>query len=370
MRICYLANASDVHTAKWVNHFHRKGHDVEVLSFDHGIGLDPKIVTHALGPRLPGSVHYFLASGLVRRLLGRSKPDIVHAHYASGYGTLARLAGFHPYVLSAWGSDVFEFPEKSFVHRAILRQNLASADALCSTSEFMATRIRRYDRRSVAITPFGVDCAEFRPSEERRDTGEFVIGTVKKLETKYGIEYLLQGFALTAKRYRGKKKLRLVIAGDGALREQLRGLARNLEIDQAVEFLGRIPHERVPRILNTFSVFAALSVADSETFGVAVVEASACGVPVVVTNVGGLPEVVRDRVTGLLVPPMDANGAAAAFGELIENEALRRTLGEAGRRFVLDHYEWSENANRMERVYAPLLRNSLGGSTQASRCSA
>jgi glycosyltransferase involved in cell wall biosynthesis len=144
-----------------------------------------------------------------------------------------------------------------------------------------------------------------------------------------------------------------VIAGDGSLREPLRRLAKDLGVEGQTNFLGNISHEKIPEVLRTFSIFAALSL--RESFGVAVLEASACKLPVVVTNVDGLPEVVQGGVTGLVIPPRDAEAAAAAFSVLFEDAKLRERLGAAGREFVLQNYEWSENAGRMERLYRSIL---------------
>jgi len=94
----------------------------------------------------------------------------------------------------------------------------------------------------------------------------------------------------------------------------------------------------------------------SESFGVAVVEASASGLPVVASRIGGLSEVVRDRVTGILIPPRDPMAIANSLDELLENESLRSELGKNGRKFVLENYEWTENASRMEHIYESLLR--------------
>ncbi len=361
MKICYLANASNVHTTKWANHFSRKGHEVTILSFEPGIGLDPRVRVCLLGSALPLRMQYIVSGRSVRRLLREAQPDILHAHYASGYGTLGRLAEYRPYILSVWGSDVFEFPKASPLHRALLKSNLASAGTICSTSHCMAAETRRHCARPILVTPFGVDCEQFCPSNLSRPRDEeFVIGTVKMLEPKYGVEYLIRSFELLASEYKGSKRLRLEIAGDGSLRRRLEKLVRTLGITGQVSFLGMVPHEKVAEVLNRFSVFAALSVDDSESFGVAIIEASACEIPVVVTNVGGLPEVMRHRVTGLMVPARDVTAAANAFQHLLENESLRRELGKAGRRFVLENFEWSENASRMERVYESILEEKTG----------
>jgi glycosyltransferase involved in cell wall biosynthesis len=219
----------------------------------------------------------------------------------------------------------------------------------------MAAETQRYCNKPITITPFGIDCDRFRQSSVPKNSpDEFVIGTIKALESPYGIDYLLRAFALLTAKYEGRKKLRLAIAGDGSLRKSLELLAEDLNVTDKVSFLGQVAHSQVPQLLNTFSVFCALSL--SESFGVAILEASACQVPVVVTNIGGLPEVVRDSLTGFIVPAKDAQAAANAVGKLIDQHSLRREFGEAGRKFVLENFEWSQNAERLENVYESLLR--------------
>lgn len=363
MRLCYLASATSIHTAKWLNYFSSKGHHVDVLSFEPAKNLDASVQVHLLGNKWPLRMHYFSYGPAVRRLLTRIQPDILHAHYASGYATLGRFAGFHPYVVSVWGSDVFDFPKKSVVHRYIIRENLNSADRVCSTSAMMAEQIRPYCKTPVTVTPFGVDCQQFRPLQnDAQAGGEFVVGIVKALEPKYGVEYLVRGFAIASKRNGKQSKMRLRIVGDGSLRQPLEDLATDLGIAAQTEFLGFISHDDVPKVLSQFSVFVAPSILESESFGVAVLEASACGVPVVVSRIGGLPEVVQDRVTGLMIPPRDANAIAAVLEELREDKFLRAKLGRNGRDFVLQNYEWSENATRMERVYDSLLSDEVTSS--------
>jgi len=354
LRICLLADASTPHSVKWANHFALQGHEVHILSFESGRGLSKDVQLHHLQPQVHPNVRYFLAARLARQLVAEIQPDILHAHYASGYGTLGRLMRFHPYILSAWGTDVFEFPETSVLHRALLKANLESADHVCATSHIMARHLRRYCRKAITVTPFGVDCSRFLPRNGHvSDQAGFVIGTVKTLEPRYGIEYLIRAFALCANRF-PEVKMRLVIVGDGSLRGLLQQLARDLAIGGITDFVGPVPHERIPEVLSGFTVFAALSLAES--FGVAVLEASACGLPVVVSNVGGLPEVVVAESTGMVVPPRDPDAAAEAFSALMRDTELRHRLGKAGREHVLVNYEWSENAGRMMALYASLLQ--------------
>ena len=359
-KLCFLANSTSSHTAKWVNHFEQKGYEVHLVSFEDPQGISPDVLFHKLRTPRNSTFRYFTAARELRHIIQAIQPDLVHAHYAAGYGTLGRLAHFHPYVVSVWGSDVFEVPARSPVHRLLIKSNLASADHVCSTSHFMADQASSFYRGPITITPFGVDCSKFAPQRDRVfDQDELVIGTVRSLEETYGVEYLIRGFAILASKYQNSRQLRLVIAGSGALRQKLRKLAIDCGIGGMTEFLGPVPHKDIPAVLNRFSIFAAPSV--FETFGVAVLEASACALPVVVSDAEGLREVVRDGKTALIAPRRDAAATAEAISRLIENPQLRRELGDDGRQFVLANYEWSQTANRMERVYqsmAELKQNS------------
>ena len=90
--------------------------------------------------------------------------------------------------------------------------------------------------------------------------------------------------------------------------------------------MGAVPHKDVPRYLNQMDIYVAASRLDSESFGVAVLEASACELPVVVSNAGGLPEVVEDGVTGYIAPKEDVAATATAIGKLIASSAERDRL--------------------------------------------
>jgi len=226
----------------------------------------------------------------------------------------------------------------------------------------MAIETRKYSDRPISITPFGVDCQKFQTLEGRSRGIPIVIGTVKSLEEKYGIEYLIRGFAQVVKKLQSFKRLRLVIAGDGSLKSHLQNLAATLGVESLIEFRGHVSHNQIPELLNSFTVFAALSIRESESFGVAVLEASACGVPVLVSRVGGLNEVVRNDVTGIIVAPRDVTAIANAILRLLDDPAVCARLGAAGRAFVLENYEWSENAQRMENLY---LSVSSGAATRA-----
>lgn len=346
MKIVLLAPASVIHTQRWAAALAARGFEV-ILATQH---TDPGWAVPA-GVRvvaLPhaGAAGYFRNVPALRRLLRVERPALLNAHYASGYGTTAALARFRPWLMSVWGSDVYDFPYEGRLKGWWLRRNLRQADAIASTSHAMAHQVRRLlpGCGDIAITPFGIDVERFAPRPQAH-TG-LVIGTVKTLAPKYGIDVLLRAFALLLQP--GEREgLSLVIVGGGPQRAELEALAAELGIAPKVRFVGAIAHGEVPQWLNRMDVYVAASRLDSESFGVAVLEASACELPVVVSSVGGLPEVVADGQTGLVVPRDDAPALAHALARLVDTPGERRRLGEAGRRHVIDHYEWQVSVDRM-----------------------
>lgn len=295
-------------------------------------------------------------------MLSEIQPDILNAHYASGYGTLARLSGFHPYILCAWGGDIYEFPRRGGLHKRWLTGNLLSPDLLLSSSRTMAKEIRTIapDGPDLHVVPFGVDVEYFHPKapdNKATNSRPIVIGTVKALYKQYGIDILLEAFAHLRDNLEKSMPdtacaMRLRIVGDGPEYGALISLAKSLRIDSVTDFVGPVGHDRVPDELGEMDVYVALS--RRESFGVSIIEASACGLPVIVSDVGGLPEVVIDGITGLVVPSNNIEAAARAIEALILDGDLRARMGSAGRSHVISNYDWNDSVEQMISIYQKL----------------
>lgn len=351
MKVCLLGAANVVHTLRWANGLVERGVDVGLISCHVLDGeLDPRVDFYELPFKAP--LGYFASGIALVRILRNLKPDVLNTHYATGYGLLARLSGFQPSLLSVWGSDVYDFPEKSWLHRLVLRSNLKAATAIASTSQCMARKTREtYVHQKIFITPFGIDEAVFSPERQAHVTQALVIGTVKTLASKYGIDTLIEAFAIARKRLGDNIPLLLEITGGGPDFSVLRALAQRLGVADSVTFHGAVPHSKVAEMLNRLDIYLALSRLDSESFGVAILEASACGKPVVVSDTEGPTEVTVEGVTGFVVPRNDPAAAADAVIKLAIDADLRRRMGEAGRAHVLAHYTWSRSLDIMLAAY-------------------
>lgn len=357
MRICYLADINSVHTKKWCNFFKAKGYDIHVISLTdgtiegvrvHSLNLDLKKV------QSNGFIYkfrYLFQINKIKKLVKEINPDILHSHYASSYGLLGALTKFHPFIISVWGSDVYEFPKKGLISKCILKYNLAKCDTILSTSKIMGEETKRYTNKNIEITPFGVDIDFFKPmTNVIKDKDKIIIGTVKSLEIKYGIEYLIKAFGELRKTY---SNIELEIGGDGSQRDVLEDLVKHLSIIEDVKFLGRLTSKEVVEALNRYdiAVFPSLE----ESFGVAAVEAQACGIPVIASNVGGLPEATSPGVSSLLIEKEDVNGLCIALEKLIKDSELRAEMGSNGRKFIEENYNIEKNFEKVNQIYKKLL---------------
>jgi glycosyltransferase involved in cell wall biosynthesis len=183
---------------------------------------------------------------------------------------------------------------------------------------------------------------------------DIVIGTIKVLDEVYGIDYLIKAFKILKDKYPGLP-LKLLIVGKGLEAENLKKLSVDLGVDTDCVFTGFVNHSLVPAYHNMICISCFLS--NSESFGVAVLEASSCEKPVVVSNVGGLPEVVEEGVTGFIVPPRDEVAAAVAIEKLISDPELRETFGKNGREKVSRLYDWDKNLEEIIQIYNAVLKN-------------
>jgi L-malate glycosyltransferase len=352
MKLLLLAPSRSIHTHKWAMYFQNKGWEVKVATFrDHYSEENAKEVDTVILPKkLPGKLSYFAAVPFIKDLLKSFQPDIFHAHFLSSYGLIGALVNFHPYYVSVWGTDIFEFPKKNLLNRKLIEFTLNKADRICSTSHVMGKEINKYTNKDISITPFGVDLNNFKPLE-KEDKSDIQIGIVKALSDKYGIGTLIKAFKMVHEEH---PLTELVIVGGGPQLDDYKKLSHELNIAEKVKFIGRIPNTDVPKLINQMDIFTVPS-RDQESFGVAAVEAMACGVPVVVTNVGGLPEVVMEGETGFIVPKEDPKRLAAAITRLIVDKKERLKMGHKGVEHVRKEYDWYENASRMEKLYQQTL---------------
>ncbi|MEW6765589.1 MAG: glycosyltransferase family 4 protein [Pseudomonadota bacterium] len=159
--------------------------------------------------------------------------------------------------------------------------------------------------------------------------GAVTLGVIAQLIPRKGHRHLFAALPEIVARH---PCIKILVFGKGALRETLEAEIARLNLQDSVRFVGF--RTDLTRWLPCLDM--VVHPADTEGLGVSLLQASAAGVPVIATRAGGIPEAIRDGETGLLVEPGDVTGLRQAILRLLGDAALRRSLGQAGRRYVLE----------------------------------
>jgi glycosyltransferase involved in cell wall biosynthesis len=361
MKILLLSDTYSEHTEKWALGLADSGIQVGLFSFNKSsyewyahdnitVFFEPEKKINAESTLT--KLAYLKYVAILKNIIKHFKPDVLHAHYATSYGLVGALSGFHPFIISSWGTDVMKFPNKNFVAKSILKYNFKNADVLCATSNTIKEYIAQVTAKEVSVVPFGINTEIFKPekSESLFESDKFVLGSIKPLETLYNIDVLINSFAVLRNKH---GNLKLLIVGEGAAEPELKALVEKLGLTADVKFTGRVPFNEISNYYNMIDVLVNIS--EYESFGVSVIEAMACEKPVVVTNVGGLKEIVKDDSVGLKVEVGNVEETAAAIEKLVSDKELYKQIALNSRTHVVENYDWQVNLKQMIRIYNDVL---------------
>jgi glycosyltransferase involved in cell wall biosynthesis len=298
-----------------------------------------------------------IAVGALAAHLVDVRPDVIHNHMyrAELVGTRAAIAlgevgHRRPYVVSTVHSSRVRSEED----REMLRVLTPHMDQLIAVSRMIEAKLQHEGRTGAPIRRIynGVDLSRYDHTEPcctlrddyGMEPGSQIVGVVARLEPEKGHPTLLEAWPAVL---RAVPDAYLLIVGEGSRREALEALTRDLRIAHRVVFTGR--RDDVP------SVTAALDVAVLPSYreaqGLSILEALALSRPVVASNVGGIPEVITDGVTGLLVPPHDADALAAAIIRVLRDHPFADTLGRAGHDMVHERFCIDLMVDEVQAIY-------------------
>lgn len=334
--------------------------DVRVIASNHQPGLRSEVRHGIPVTRLPTPFSITSAPvnpGLAAAIRAQD-PDIVHIHLPHPGGVLGLLAsGYRGATVITYHSDVVRQKIMSSVFAPFLHRLLARARAIISTSSNYIDSspvLQRY-RQRCRVVPYGIplrECTEegrAKTSEVRARYGPRVVLAVGRFVYYKGFEFLVRAM----QRVDGH----LLLVGEGPLGGALEREVQECGVASKVTFLGEIQNDSMMPLFSAADVFVLPSIARSEAFGIVQLEAMAAGTPVVNTRLeSGVPWVSQHEVTGLTVPPADADALAAAITTLLDDEPLRKRLGAAGRERVRGGF----TADVMGRSVAAIYREVLG----------
>ncbi|MCJ7570523.1 MAG: glycosyltransferase family 4 protein [Candidatus Thermoplasmatota archaeon] len=362
MKICFIAStrAESVHEPRWIQWFVNRGHDVHVITPTHNDIKGAKI--YPIGNNKEGSLFNFISKIFqTRKLVKKIKPDILHAHYIFGPGVFGAFSGFHPFILTAFGSDILVDPSLTLKKIAVTH-TLKKADAITCDACHLKESMEKLgaDDRKINIIYFGTDTEKFNPKQHsektRKNLGVLNAPTIissKNLEPIYDIDSLIRSVPIVLKKV---PEAKFIIAGEGSQKAKLMQLAKSLGVSGSVKFIGFIPSDEFPRYLVSADIYVCTSLSDGG-LAVATKEAMACELPVVVTNLDVNTKWVENGKNGFVVPLKDPKTLSEKIIYLIEHEDVRRKFGEKGRKLVEEKFEYDKEMKKVENIYEQLINN-------------
>jgi N-acetyl-alpha-D-glucosaminyl L-malate synthase BshA len=315
----------------------QRGHDVHFISYANPIRLDPgtpgvhyhevEVSTYPLFQYPPYSLA--LASRMAE-VGERYRLDLLHVHYAIPHSISALLAQqmthqrWLPFITTLHGTDItLVGADRSYF--PITKFSIEQSNGITTISEYM--RKRTIDvfgvKNPIEVIHNFVNCSLYKPDPEARSQGRKRILHISNFRPVKRVLDCLRAFA----KVREAVDAELIMAGDGPDRGPAEYLARDLGIDEHVQFLGKQNHmERlIPRM------HALHLPSEMEAFGLAALEAMACGVPPVATRTGGVPDLITDGVDGFMEPVADIGKQSERLIELLTNDHLHARISEAAR---------------------------------------
>lgn len=358
MRLCYIAPAASVHTERWLQAFVLRGHDVHLLALPGAACEIAGVTVHRLPEGRP-KLRFVQWTRAARHIVRRLQPDVLHAHYLTRYGWLAAAIGFHPLVLTAWGTDAYVDPRRSRLTRMLTSLTLRRADIVTADAADLLERVVALGARAkrTHVVQWGVDTDMFRPDVDTAPLrtrlgldGRPVILSTRSLSPNYNQSTILRALPAIMSAVPDAALLIKYSQHDPAYLAELQRLSASLGIESAVQFIGASTYQDLAAYYALADIF--VSVASSDSTPVSLLEAMACGAAPVVSNLPALQEWIDDGCNGRCVAPRDQIALADAVIGLLGDEGSRRTYARVNRVLIEERASHSTEMQRMEQLYS------------------
>ena len=277
----------------------------------------------------------------INNITNINKVDAFHVNYGANFNLIKPIFKYYnTFVLvSFYGYDASRYilQRKASCYDYLFER----ANLITSNSYYMRSILLKLGCPSekLKVHRCGLNLRFFQPKQKNHKKEGIILLTVARLVEKKGIEYSLKAMSTIREKY----KLRYRIVGDGPLKSDLEKLARQLGLENQVEFLGALDKEGVVQQMSEADIFVLTSVTagdgDQEGLPVSLIEAQAMGLPVVSSYHTGIPELIADGQTGLLAKEKDTEKIAEHLETLVRNHELRLTFGQSGRETVEKEFD-------------------------------
>jgi glycosyltransferase involved in cell wall biosynthesis len=365
LRIAYLGDPNSRHTRRWMRFFLERGHEIHLLvpAGDRvEVAQDEGIKVHRFEAWPPMPVRGLSAlrtARALRRLIGSIRPDLLHAHYVTRYAAAAWLSGFHPYVVTVWGTDVQAAVRTSRRRRLQARLALRAADLVTGGSEHLVRLAIAAGARPerTRYVHFGVDTDRFSPGPEPAALrarlgleGRRVLLSNRSIAPVYRQGVVVEALASLPTDVVAVMTRHLARAAEV---EALEARAARLGVADRLLIADAIDDAEMPDLYRLADVI--VSIPESDGGPTTLAEALAVGKPVVATDLPSAREWREEIGPDALVPVGDAGATAGAILAVLKRDrALEADRSNRARQRVLDRADQQRNMELMERLYLDL----------------
>jgi len=368
----YFCGGMEVAASSLAVNMANKGHEISIFttSFDSNDSVEKhenmKIYRYGANFRI-GQANMSFA--LLRKPLAYDI-DIVHAHAGNPPAPIAALryarnkkkplvVTYHMDAQTSWGG-IIRRTSVFFYNKFLLNYVLSNSKSIISPSKnFLDSSIFLANHKNkVSVIPNGIDTDTFivpySKAECRKKLGfldkEYIILFIGSLSPHKSPDVLLRTMPALKQKM---PNIRLIIVGEGVLKNQLKITSKELCVENEVNFVDYVDNQqRKAMLYKSSDVFVLPST--QESFGIVILEAMASGIPVIATAIGGITNLIQDGQTGLLVPVQNPEILAVTIEKLLRNCELRQKLSKEGR-LKANEYAWPKIADQTEVLYRKVI---------------
>lgn len=375
MKICFLANLDSIHVQRWVKYFADLGHEVHIITDSSivKINMDNINVYKIKNIHLSRNIITFYINLLinviqVNRLIKNISPDILHAHYVLYYGFYGVFSFFHPFIISAWGSDVLRAPNESKISNQIVSYTLKKADKITTTAKFMVSFLVdqfQLKQEKVIRIPWGINTNIFyqRYTDDEKkikenlriQNAETIVLSNRNLAPQYNIEKIIESIPNVLKS--NPNTIFVFIKGYGTtiFEKKMELKAKKLGVTNNIRFVSKnISAKEMANYLNIADMF--ISITKTDQFASSIMEGMACGVIPILSNIEVYYQYLSDNVNSLFVDPDNPVDLAKKIIYCIEHPELKENFYKINKEIILKNEDWDKNALKMLNLYEELLK--------------
>lgn len=295
----------------------------------------------------------------LRKIIKKEKPDIINAHFITEDGWYAVFSGFHPVVLTGYGSDIYISPKNSWFYTLLHKLTFKYSDSIIVDSLDQKKEILKYRVKDskIKVVQYGVDVEKYQKRNQKIITRllskykiykkQFIVLSMRNLYPIYNIDKIIKAFALFQKQV---EDAILIVLGEGPEKNKLKQLAKKEKIVSKIKFCGFVDD---PKPYIQFSD-VMVSVPKSDGMPLSILEFMAAGKPVITSDLPSLKEIVENNKNGYRVDSTPT-AISKAMMQLYRNKNLRKKMGKINMDLINNNFDYNTQMTKIENVFMRLI---------------